>query len=533
MSDKQYREFLYLSKEDYDKKLKINGDELLVYSKKKLKDLYPEKDYEIIGETFEKKKRNKEKDIGKIELNDKLLYVGENGKHNKLFKKPSAFVEVDGGGFVVLLKTRLLPIILIGVLLLCLISGGLWMIFGNRGEDPGGDDVDIKPIDSVVLTITGIVTKDGKPVENAKLSLQYGNEEIATATTDAEGKYLINDVKNGNYNLVCTNGDSILTKLASVFGESIVVNFTFPSDDLHDVEDITDHHDKEDLPDIEPTNENTDVKAIVKITDGKTPPVAVNGLSEEAILHMIAGKEVDLTLFATLLEGDSIPKTDKAEIEALAGQLEMTYYDFSILKEIFKDKQLESSEYLKNTKTVLEIAVPFDSSHSVATYVFRYHSDTASKLDELTEKPIGNYTDGTCYITNSTVYIYTDCFSTYAIGAANTDQIVRGSDTITYSDTATVNLKMGNITLLYKHDADSTNNAKIEIYLVGTNGNLLIAESATIPVGYQIERVKLKDNIQNMPSVGTYEGLMKIIYLDSNGAANTNVEIPLKVAITK
>lgn len=536
MKGKQYREFLYISKEDYDKKLKINDDDLFAYSKKKLKDLYPQKDYEILGETFEKKKRNKEKDIGRIELNEKRLNVSENGKHNKLFKKQGAFVEVEGGGFIALLKTRILAIILIIAILLGGIGGGLYAILKYSGVIPTGDIIDpnITPVETEILTISGMVTKDLKGVEDAELSLQLGNKEVGHATTDKDGKYLISDVENGNYNLVCTYGDSVLTKIATVNNVSIVVNFTFLADDLHDVENITDHHDKEDLPVSEDTDKKSYVKAIVKITDDKTPAIAVGGLSEEAMLHMIVGKEVDLTFLATLLEGDKIPATDKTAIEAISGDLELTYYDFSVLKEVFKNKILESSEYLKNIKTVLEVAVPHESTHAIGTYAFRYHGGAALRMEELKSKPDGDYKDGTYYVTADTVYIYTDCFSTYAVGSANTDSVTMGKDTIAYSDKATVNLKTKEISMLYEHDHDSTNNAKVEILIAGNSGNLLMAESGIIPVGYKLEKMTLRKGIKNMPSVGTYNGLMRITYLGGEGAkTDTKVEIPLSIAITQ
>jgi len=533
MSKKGYKEFLYILKEDYDKELKINDEDLKVYSKKKIKDLYPDKDYVIVGETAEKKKRDRENDIGRIELNEKRLNVGENGNHNRLFKKQGAFVEVEDGGLIALLKLRLLPIILIVALLLGCIGGALFGILGG-GVHPVNEEVDpnIKPVKTEILTISGIVTKDGKFIEDATLSLQSGNKEVGKATTDKEGKYLISDVKSGNYNLVCTYKDSVLTKIATVNGMSIIVNFTFPADDLHDVEDITDDHNKEDLPESKPTKENTDVKAIVKVPEG-TPAVAVGGLDAEAMLHMIVGKEVDLTFFAEKLDENKVPAIKKNAITAISGELKLTYFDFSVLKEIFKNNILESSEYLKNTKTVLEVAVPYDSSTSVGTYVFRYHNGSAGRFEELSEKPANGFRDGTYYVTSDTVYIYINAFGTVAIGSAYAGRVVKGTDTVTYSDKATINLKSKKIDMMYKHDKDSTNDVKIEFYIVGEKSNLLVSESGRIPVGYELTEMKLKSGIKNTPSVGTYNGLMKIIYLGTNGDTNTNVDIPLSIAITQ
>jgi len=528
MSTNEYKEFLYIAKEDYDRKVKINEDDIKVYSKKKLKELYPNNEYVIVGETYEKKKRDRENDIGRIELNEKRLYVSKSGSANKLLKKQGAFVEVSGGGLIAILKLRLLPILLIIALLL---GGGLYGVFGDKAV-PSDDDPGISKVENEILTISGSVTKEGAPIEGAVLSLQKGCEEVGSATSDNAGNYLISDVKSGNYNLVCIYGDSTLTKLATVNGMSIVVDFRFPADDLHDVEEITDHHEVNNLPESKPTTEKTEVKAVVKVPEG-TPPVAVGGLDTEAMLHMTEGKEVDISFLAQQLDESKVQAADKTAITAISGELELTYFDFSVLKEVFRNGTLESKEYLKNTKTVLEVAVPYDSSMAVGTYVFRYHDGSAMRFEELSDKPANNFRDGTYYVTADTVYVYTNCFSTYAIGSVSAGRVVKGSDTITYSDIATINLKTGKIAMLYRHDKDSTNDVRIELYIVGEKSNLLVAESATIPVGYEITEMTLLSGINNMPSVGTYNGLMKIIYLGTDGDTNTNMDIPLSIAITQ
>ncbi len=67
MSEKQaLRDFRYLEKEDYDIERKINGEAVPLYSEDKLHRLYPEKDYTLCGETYESKKRDKDRDIGRI-----------------------------------------------------------------------------------------------------------------------------------------------------------------------------------------------------------------------------------------------------------------------------------------------------------------------------------------------------------------------------------------------------------------------------------------------------------------------------------
>jgi|GEM_PF-1511745 len=536
MSEKQaLRDFRYLEKEDYDIERKINGEAVPLYSEDKLHRLYPEKDYTLCGETYESKKRDKDRDIGRIELSDKLLFVGSAGEHNKLFRKEAGYAEVEGGGYIALLKLRLLPfLILLGVILGCVGIACLpkRTVSPAKSVDVTKEDPNMTVADAVYYSVSGTVTKDGKGIADATLTLQKGSTVIATVTTDKNGAYSFEQVSPGKYNVVCTAGESLLTKLADVIGESVTVNFVFPADDLHDVGDITGV--SEDLPESHPTEDKSDVKAIVKHLGKDTPPVAVGGLDTEAMLHMEVGKEVDLTLTVEKLDEEAVPQTDKTAIEKISGELELTYLDMSLLREVYKNKLLESSEYLHKSKTVLEIAVPFDSSHSAGTYVFRYHDGKALRFEQLSEKPTGGYRDGTCYVSIDTVYLYTNCFSTYAIGAANTDAPTKGSDMIVFSDGALVNVAEKAVTLYYSHDAAATHNCRVELYLSGKNEDLLVAQSGIIPPGNELTVMPLAAKNAQLPSDGSYEGYLLIIYLGTDGkTGDTNVQLPQTVTITR
>ncbi len=130
--------FRYLLKEDYDKKLKINGEEVPLYSRDRLDALFPDRDYVLAGETFEKRKRDRKKDIGRIELADKWLYVTKHGNHSKLFRKTAAYAETEDGGFIALLRLRLLPFLIL-LLLLCVGAAIPFLPKVDRGA--------VKPVD--------------------------------------------------------------------------------------------------------------------------------------------------------------------------------------------------------------------------------------------------------------------------------------------------------------------------------------------------------------------------------------------------
>jgi len=503
-------EFIYKSEQTYDTEVKINNEDVKAYSKKKLDEMFPNKDYKLVGETFESKKLDKENDIGKIELAEKRLFVSESGTHSTLFRKKAAFFAVDGG-FIAFLKIRLLPIILlIAVLLGC--AGAVVCMGLNKKPvddnpaDTTGIDPNIKPIDSDIITVSGYVKKGEAPIEGAVVKLMKGDTLVATATTDKDGKYLFSEVKNGVYSVVCENDDKKLTRSVVIEGQSGVVEF-----------DYTDSTEK--------------FNAIVKIETPETPAVAVEGIYKEVLANIVPGKTSNIIFKAKKLADDDVPAEDKKMIVESSGELTLTYLDFSVFKEIYTGTTLDSTERITKTGNVFEVAVDYDSSKDVGTYVFRTHDGQLQRFTELKSRPESGFTDGTYYVTASTVFVYTDKFSTYAIGSAQVDHSVKGSDTITYSPKVTVNPKTGVITMLYQHE-DSSHNAKVLIYITTKDSQILVSESGIIPTGSKLEKMTLKPEYINQLSVGTYEGTMKIVYLGGeNAQTDTNVDIPLTVII--
>lgn len=108
---------IIIDKKDYDACVRINGRDIKCYSKNKIKELYPNGNYKIVGETFEKnKKRNK--DI--IEIANKKLNVSKYGSNSKILYKTKGYIEVDENQYIVYLKSRvaflfLLFLIFIGI----------------------------------------------------------------------------------------------------------------------------------------------------------------------------------------------------------------------------------------------------------------------------------------------------------------------------------------------------------------------------------------------------------------------------------
>lgn len=115
-----------IAKKDYDATVKINDRDIKCYSKKKIKNLYPDGNYKIVGETFEKNKKQ-EKDI--IVIADKKLIVSEYGKNSKLRYKRKGYFEVGENEYIVYLKSRLAFLL---ILVFILLGIGISVYFGIK-----------------------------------------------------------------------------------------------------------------------------------------------------------------------------------------------------------------------------------------------------------------------------------------------------------------------------------------------------------------------------------------------------------------
>jgi len=503
MSKRSRVEFKYILKDDYDSKCKVNHDDVFSYSKSKLDDLYPNNEYEIIGETFEKNKRDYKTNVGKVELNDKILYVSEYKKHSRLFKKEKDYIEVEGG-FIALLKTRILPIIIIVALLLAGIGFGGWCYYNSKKPVDPIDPID--PVDPDIVTVSGNVYYGDALAKDVTVILYIGDTEYMKTKTDENGKYLFADVANNNYNIVASYQNSQVNRL-------ITVSNVFVTIDLH----ISDKN----------------LKVSVDIADEKTPNIAVGNLEKEAEKYIIDGKKVEITFVATKLDENKMDPEIKADITKYSEDLNYSFFDFSIYKEVFTLAGVkETSEGLYETENVLEIAIPYDSTYDIGTYVFRSHNGEATKFNELDGRPSNNYQDGTYYVANYYVYIYANKFSTYAIGSAlSSGKKTKGEAVITYSNTVKVNLNTKEIQMYYVHGKESDSNVRVELYLVGKTENYLISTSDIVQVGKTLNKMKLMDDLTKLPGVGTYQGIMKLVFL-SNDSSQQSVNIDIDVRIT-
>ena len=158
----------YTLKEDYDSSYKVKNREIACYSKSKMKDLFPDGNFPVVGETLP---RNKKKEIDTIELAGKSFSVSEEESHSSLLTRTKGYVSDGKGGYIALLRRNFLILwILLGIL-----AVGLTVFFLLRPKDSG-----ILPPDFTVPDDPNAVTETApeEPEDHVTIHLPKGDVEL-------------------------------------------------------------------------------------------------------------------------------------------------------------------------------------------------------------------------------------------------------------------------------------------------------------------------------------------------------------------
>jgi hypothetical protein len=116
-------QYQYTLMEDYDQKVKLDGEQILCYSKKQLDKLYPDGGYRIIGES---KNKNKKKIIAQLRVRKIMLEICHPDQHSGLLYRRAGYVRVSGDEFIALLAPRWpFLLILLGLLVALAVLAGL------------------------------------------------------------------------------------------------------------------------------------------------------------------------------------------------------------------------------------------------------------------------------------------------------------------------------------------------------------------------------------------------------------------------
>ena len=180
------------------------------------------------------------------------------------------------------------------------------------------------------------------------------------------------------------------------------------------------------------------VKSRVNIVDAKTADVAVNGLHD-----IITAAEIEEAKTGSKGVEITLDVEDKTDASNISGQKDIESVlksvndspNTTVPKEVKKILDLSLyktiTDYYSNgtvakpgektnigsqNSVVLEIAIPYGDDYKNIG-IIRYHEDAATMFVPLSTRSTSNYADGTFYVGDGYIYIYSNKFSTYAIVA--------------------------------------------------------------------------------------------------------------------
>ncbi|MEG0091387.1 MAG: carboxypeptidase regulatory-like domain-containing protein, partial [Oscillospiraceae bacterium] len=239
--------------------------------------------------------------------------------------------------------------------------------------------------------ISGTVEhENGSPVKNANVKLTQGSEtKYGPVTTNAQGQYLLPNLKPGIYNLVAESGNQIVTVIVTVEKIDLQQKLILPA---------------------------TEKNSILEVPGSDTPPVVVGNLEEVADGEDLNGAtSLTITLTVQKEAEQTSGKPEHTEIRQTAGaNANILFLDAVLTKQV--DANPPENIGKKNS-VVLELVIPFDLTGKENIRVYRHHTDVDA-FTALNAKPaVGAALDKTYYIDANAgrIHVYAQKFSAYAI----------------------------------------------------------------------------------------------------------------------
>ncbi|MBR4869993.1 MAG: S-layer homology domain-containing protein, partial [Oscillospiraceae bacterium] len=238
------------------------------------------------------------------------------------------------------------------------------------------------------------------PVGGATVEIKRGNEVIAATTTDSNGNYSLDNIPDGEYNVVITDGDKVTTTVISITN-GIVSNadVAMPAGAVSSGIEVVE------LPDNDHAltdTEGTLVGGLDKIAAAQTPAPG-----QHITIRLVVTPMKDVT------EEDSHPNKESQDaIKELAKGKRLEYFDLQLTKTVAASGSNETTEDIgSGNAEMLRIVIPFNTARSRSITVYRYHGGAAEVMKE-------NPSDGEegYEVSKNCVIIHAKRFSPYAIG---------------------------------------------------------------------------------------------------------------------
>ncbi|MBC3888612.1 leucine-rich repeat protein [Acetobacterium paludosum] len=242
------------------------------------------------------------------------------------------------------------------------------------------------------FTVSGTVAdSNSQPVSGAEVKLMQGNAQIGVSvTTDENGGFTINNVPNGNYNLVVSKGAIVVTTLVTINNANYSISSTIilPAGTM---------------------NSEVEVKA-------DTPEIVVGNLEKQftdADKKSAAKGDLVEIRFAAEAKDETAPNAGAitaAAAAAATGRTVGMFIDFSVLKTIGSSTPATVSEL----PDLIEVLIPLDPSLQGKTdyVIYRYHGMDVNMITttaNIDGEKIELIDDG------KTIKLTAKKFSTYAV----------------------------------------------------------------------------------------------------------------------
>ena len=128
--------FNHIFKNDYDKRIKLGGEPIFIYSVKKMKELYPDGNFTLVGESSGKKAKKDEERIGTLIVGKNAIDVHPEGRHGKFLNKVDGYLCVGDNKYVAIHKSRIPFLATLLALLLLLVATILLILWLLQNPKP-------------------------------------------------------------------------------------------------------------------------------------------------------------------------------------------------------------------------------------------------------------------------------------------------------------------------------------------------------------------------------------------------------------